>query len=158
MGATSSIDESGKQVVKQLWFEGWSASMISDKLTDKYPDVTRNVVIGIVMRARENGDEAAKPRITKITDMSRRIERDMDTAPRTFPIPAPRPKKPTLIGTPEPDFLGPENDFPPLGCCRYMHDDPQRGNFKMCGHPTRGTGDPWCQWHKDNTIYPSKAA
>jgi hypothetical protein len=143
-GLKSCVDDAGKRFIQQLWIKGDSAQVIASKMIHNYPSITRQVVVGIVSRARAAGQEWARLRTTNNRDLSCRIQRV-----KTTPIPPP----PTIISIiHEPTFVGPQNDFPAPGHCQYTHDDPAKG-FQMCGHPTGDYHDRWCQWHKDNTIY-----
>lgn len=143
----SCVDYTGQQTIREMWLEGYSATMIAQRLYTDYPKVTRQVVIGLVSRARKAGHEWAALRITNTRDLNKRIQRVYA---------APKPKIETQITIPnEPEFIGPLNDFPAPGYCKYPHGDPQK-EYQMCGHPTIDTQYPWCSWHRDNIIYPNR--
>jgi hypothetical protein len=71
------------------------------------------------------------------------------------------PFRKSIINTPEPEAIGPLEDFPACGCCRYTSDNPLQPNWKMCGQPVdtkrRGDNYPWCDWHRDHVIYNPQA-
>ena len=49
--------------------------------------------------------------------------------------------------------IGPINDIPPKGTCRFIHGNPGTGeDWRMCGHP----GHPWCEHHAAKVYNPRK--
>lgn len=142
------------ELLKKLWQEGLSASMIATQLGG----VTRNAVIGKVHRLGLSG------RTKTITTSSRVAQQKprQQSAPRptvqplTFgatalkprPVPAPRP-----VAAPEPiPFPAPAGDRISIlqlteRTCRWPIGDPATSEFGFCGASKEPGGAPYCPYH-----------
>ena len=122
--------------VKELFLEGFSTSQIGRQVGQ-----TRSGVSGIIYRLRKRGElpEAGISLASK-----RRVE---DAKLRKQLVVA-RPAPKEFFTKPDynaPEVLGPHNNFPPGGTCRYTSDDVTKPNWRMCGQP----GYPWCIYHRE---------
>ena len=50
----------------------------------------------------------------------------------------------TIQPTIQLDPLGPPDNFPTTGTCRFTSDDPSEPGLRMCGR----NGEPWCEFHR----------
>ena len=128
--------ESDVEKLKALWAKGMSAYQAAQRFDGKY---TRSGIIGKVHRLDlEKRDTNGRPRT--------------HTKPRTVKlhIPGPSLKKDaaTDMGHPdnEPAPIGPLNDFPGTGACRWIGGDIRDGDWQCCGYPVQ-TNSALCEHH-----------
>lgn len=141
------VEDSDCNVIKQLWLTGWSVTNIRDALIARYPDITRNVVLGVVARAGLVGQGGTHK---KYNGRNFHNKKDETSTAVTIPIKTPKP----VVQALDVVFIGPQNDIPALGYCRYTNDDVQsKAGYQMCGQPTGENGQPdvtcpWCEAHR----------
>lgn len=120
--------------LKAMFHAGFSASQIARKLGA----VSRNAVIGKLHRIG-----------------LKRGERPPTSAPGNSIMGAKNPsaKRPPRRAlealkkhSDEPEPLGPMNDFPSSGKCRYIHGELSQGTMQCCAHPVV-VGTSWCEHH-----------
>lgn len=129
-------NEQHRTFIKKKFEEGYSAKAISMLLQSAFKiDLSRNAVGGIIDRMG-------------LKRSSSRVKSYFTTAQRRSSAPQQIPNIPTK----EPAAVGPLNDFPSAGKCKFTHDDPSKHNFRMCGHKTSGIEDPWCDYHKSRVF------
>lgn len=125
--------EAQTELLRKLWAEGLSCSQISARMTIELECVfTRNAIIGRIHRLHIQRITPPRTNKRKIQAQLRKVGMEVDMQ-RAEPIP-------------EPEFLGPLNDFPPRGTCRYIKGDVGKTNWQACGHPAM-SGRSWCRWH-----------
>lgn len=148
-----------------LWAQGHTSNQIHRALVEAYPTLTRNVVIGVLNRARRHGDPRAVRRDVPESLSGVPAERRARKAP-----PAAKPKPPVALQPPNPPPLPkprpvpvsqprPRTTPPPIltqagfmgmtrieGGCQWPIDmDTPR--FRFCGAPRATERAPYCPCH-----------
>ena len=133
-----------KLKVLTLWKEGLSAGVIASRLSiTEGPHVTRNVVIGIITRLRQNGFDAAASR-----------KPGPKTKPKAMPKPKPRAlKKPPPL--PEVRLDEPTHLFVPLHgltqqVCHWPKGDGAGEPYSFCGQPVEHGS--YCTAHRQRAV------
>lgn len=142
-----SISWQGK-IVERLKFHfadgGLSQAAIAEKLrAEGFGDITSNMIAGVVHRLKL-GRPIGPHKVVRLQPKSKAITSYRHSS---------QPKPPqSVVGPPkgkhEPDPIGPRNDFPLAGHCRFTRDDPAKHNWRMCGQKTPAFDDPWCDYHR----------
>ena len=133
-----------KLKVLTLWKEGLSAGVIASRLSiTEGPHVTRNVVIGIIHRLRQNGFDADAVR-----------KPGPKPKPKTVSNPKPKaPKKPPPL--PEARLDEPTHLFVPLHgltqqVCHWPKGDGVGEPYSFCGQPVEYGS--YCMAHRQRAV------
>lgn len=158
--ATMTEDEKDRAI--KLWASGLSASQIEGRFRD--PSITRNVVIGVISRARAKlGDVKVPWRTTGPP-----LRQPRKPKPPRVNRQAARPATPMqkLRLAPEPFHEADSEVFIPVaerkhvvdldaGDCRWPLGDPREAAFHFCGRP-KVVGLPYCTTHAHRAFAPPK--
>jgi len=140
---TSVVPKEMMPEVIDRWKQGESAGMIArwvQSIIGKL--VTRNTIMGLLSRAK------VKPRGP--------LARSHTKAPPTIKMFKPRTAPQLKPKENEPEVLGPPDDFPAIGTCRYTKDDVAIRGWRMCGQQCEQQTSPFCNWHLVHRIYNTK--
>jgi hypothetical protein len=126
-------DDARAQVRKMI-AEGLTRNQIALRMSVELGTlVSRNAIAGLCHRM----DVRSPARSTKVR---REVE---PKEPRVrLAIVAKAPMSSALVGEP----IGPLNDFPPHGKCRFINGDPGSGDWQCCGHDVYADR-PYCGHH-----------
>jgi GcrA cell cycle regulator len=138
-------------ILKKLWADGESASVIAAKLGE----ITRNAVIGKVHRLGLAGHKTGARKASAamvgfpFTTRSRRRSRPSRTLSST-PARLPRTVRPPMRALPEP---GPAPEVPVTiatltdRLCHWPQGDPKLEGFHFCGRTRTHSAIPYCDHH-----------
>lgn len=133
-------DPAQDEVLKKLWDEGHSCSVIARMLgVQGHGYRSRNAIIGRVHRLglnTRNGDAVRKQGVAPLPSREGR-SRVTTTVKAPTPLPPP---EPTAAAS------GPIRDFPGAGHCRFIYGD-VGSEWRCCGAPTP-LPQPWCDAHR----------
>lgn len=140
-----------------LWNDdGFSASVIAKAINSQFGfTLTRNAVIGVLTRSGRAKPQAGRAKPQAQSNADRRHLPTQQFRLNRGPRLKSQPIKPT-VAPEEPEPIGPLNDFPAIGHCRYTRDDPDRGEWRMCGHPapkSMPANYPWCDFHATRKVF-----
>lgn len=116
------VPDAEREQILSLWRDGLSASQIRTEIGNTR---SRNAIVGVVFRARQNG-----------VQLHRTLQPAMVRKRSSRPFRAPQPQ------ADEPEAVGPIGDFPDRKSCHYPRNKDGEP-FQACGHP----GYPWCAYH-----------
>jgi len=151
----------------RLWREGWSASQIASVLGG----VTRNAVIGKLLRLGQTGRAPSPPGRRGHCEPKRRQNKPLKPAPPRVVAPPPQsdtsasraqPQAPAreagFTPSPAPGGVRAGNQFPVemRNGCRWIEGDPRRGGV-MCGQP-QAPGSAYCAEHHARCYQPVRPA
>lgn len=130
------------ELIAVRWREGFSASQIATELGN---GISRNAVIGKIHRLGLTGPNTQGPNSAT---------RYRQTLPRSTRSQSKTPFVPRVVEAIAPEAIGPMNDFPGDGCCRYINEHPSLQPWRCCGQPGKTKLDrgavislPFCDFH-----------
>lgn len=146
------------ELVRARWLEGLSATQIAVELNALYPlrfgFISRNAVIGKIHRLGLSGPNSQGGNVrARHSTFARSVKRENNP---TF---TPR----IVVEEKPPEVIGPENDFPPHGCCLWTNDHPAIQTYRFCGQPVfvrtvkgEKVASSFCEYHDKRAHQPPK--
>lgn len=130
-------NEQKVDLVKARWADGLSATEIMRELGGEF---SRNAVIGKIHRLGLSGPNSGGG------------QRIRATLPRSKKHVSSAVFVPRLVDMVKPEAIGPQDDFPAAGCCRWIDNHPAIQSWRCCGQPgfiKSGTKTvlPYCEYH-----------